>query len=135
MKLYRYIDDLIIFGKNGIDISIKTDFYPKYLKLNATSSNTLKANCLDLNIEIINDKIITKIYDKRQSFNFDIIKIPHWFSNLHINIFRNILLNFKYRINRLTTTEYDKDKDLNMFYTYAILKEYPINFLITYLYS
>ena len=36
----------------------------------------LKLLFLDLNLSIHNDKVSTKIYDKRDDFNFDIVNFP-----------------------------------------------------------
>ena len=47
-------------------------------------------NYLDTHIQIERHRIESKVYDKRDSFNFDIIKILHFSSNVHILIFQNI---------------------------------------------
>ena len=75
--MFRYVDDLIAFTTNSNDIQIKTDFYPFYFNLIATNINSLKSNFLDLNINIINAKILTTIFDKRNTYNFSVIKIIH----------------------------------------------------------
>ena len=45
------------------------------LRLNTNSSDT-EAPLLDLNFSITNDLVSTKIYDKRDDFNFEIVIFP-----------------------------------------------------------
>ena len=52
--------------------------------LNKTNNTPDKATYLDINIEIINGKFVTKIYDKRRDFNFKIISLPHISGNVPV---------------------------------------------------
>ena len=45
--------------------------YPTGLQLNKANSSDTEAPFLDLNLSITNDIISSKIYDKRNDFNFD----------------------------------------------------------------
>ena len=47
--------------------------YPAELQLNKANASDTEPAFLDLNLSIHNDKVSTKIYDKRDDFNFDII--------------------------------------------------------------
>ena len=47
----------------------------KLFDLKAYASDT-EAAFLDLNLSINNDLVSTKIYDKRDDFNFDIVNFP-----------------------------------------------------------
>ena len=47
--------------------------YPAELKLNKANASDTGAAFLDLNLSIRNDIVSTKIYDKRDDFNFDIV--------------------------------------------------------------
>ena len=47
--------------------------YPAELKANSSDTEAL---FLDLNLSISNDTISTKIYDKRDDFDFDIVIFP-----------------------------------------------------------
>ena len=46
--------------------------YPTALHLNKTNSSNNEAPCLDLNLSITNGIVSSKIYDKRDDFNFEI---------------------------------------------------------------
>ena len=67
---YRYIDDLIVFN-NKRCIDYVKDIYPS--ELNVEKANRLddQANYLDLTFIIgNNNRLCTKLYDKRDDFNF-----------------------------------------------------------------
>ena len=46
------------------------------LQLNKANASDTEAAFLDLNLSIHNDIVSTKIYDKRDDFNFDIVNFP-----------------------------------------------------------
>ena len=79
---YRYIDDLIVFNiKKFIDY-VK-DIYLS--ELNVEKANRLddQANYLDLTFIIShNIRLYTKLYDKRDDFNFHIVNFPFLLSNI-----------------------------------------------------
>ena len=47
--------------------------YPTELQLNEASSSDTEAPIFDLNLSITNDIVSSKIYDKRDDFNFEIV--------------------------------------------------------------
>ena len=53
--------------------------YPTELQLNKANSSDTKAPFLDLNLSITNGIVSSKIYDKRDDFNFDILWIFYVF--------------------------------------------------------
>ena len=50
--------------------------YPAELQLNIANASDTETAFLDLNLSIHNDTVSTKIYDKRDDFNFDIVNFP-----------------------------------------------------------
>ena len=50
--------------------------YPAELQLNKANASDTEGAILDLNLSIHNDIVSTKIYDKRDDFNFDIVNFP-----------------------------------------------------------
>ena len=50
--------------------------YPTELQLNRANSSDTEAPFLDLNLCISNVKVSTRIYDKRDEFDFDIVNFP-----------------------------------------------------------
>ena len=50
--------------------------YTTELQLNKTNSSDTEAPFLDLNLSITNGMVSTKIYDKGDNFNFEIVNFP-----------------------------------------------------------
>ena len=50
--------------------------YPTELQLNKANSSDTEAPFLDLNLSITNDIVSSKIYDKRDNFNFEMVSFP-----------------------------------------------------------
>ena len=50
--------------------------YPTELRLNKANSTDTEAPFLDLNLCLSNGTVSTKIYDKRDDFDFDIVNFP-----------------------------------------------------------
>ena len=50
--------------------------YPTELQLNKANSSDTEAPFLDLNLFITNGIVSSKIYDKRDGFNFEIVNFP-----------------------------------------------------------
>ena len=53
-----------------------SQIYPPELQLNKTNTSDTEAAFLDLHLSISNDIISTKIYDKRDGFDFEVVNFP-----------------------------------------------------------
>ena len=71
----RYLDDLLNIDNIYFDQMVDR-IYPTELQLNRANSSDTEAPFLDLNLCISNGTISTKIYDKRDDFDFDIVNFP-----------------------------------------------------------
>ena len=79
---YRYTADLIVLNNKKFIEYVK-DIYPS--ELNVEKANILddQANYLDLTFIISNNnRLYTKLYDKRDDFNFHIVNFPFLSSNI-----------------------------------------------------
>ena len=56
--------------------TLSMSIYPTELQLNRENSSDTEAFFLDLNLCISNGTVSTKIYDKREDFEFDIVNFP-----------------------------------------------------------
>ncbi|GFW89848.1 hypothetical protein TNCV_2425051 [Trichonephila clavipes] len=63
--IYRYIDDLIIFGKNS-EYRPNITFYPDYLKLLKTNFNSNMVEFLDLDLHLINNNVVSNTFDTKE---------------------------------------------------------------------
>ena len=50
--------------------------YPSELQLNEANTSDTKVPFLDSNLSISNDIVSSKIYDKRDEFDFEIVNFP-----------------------------------------------------------
>ena len=50
--------------------------YPTELQLNKANSSDTEAPFMDLNLSITNGIVCSKIYDKQDDFNFEIVNFP-----------------------------------------------------------
>ena len=70
-----YLDDLLNIDNIYFDQMVNR-IYPTELQLNRANSSDTEAPFLDLNLCISNGTVSTKIYDKRDDFDFDIVNFP-----------------------------------------------------------
>jgi hypothetical protein len=130
--LLRYIDDVIVFGGSA-DFVPNVQFYPNYLKLKLTNLNSNKADFLDLEIEIVDNSIKTKIFDKRNSFNFKVNKFPNWLSNIHKSVFKGVIITHIYRNKNLISNNWDRYMNIKDFIDELLELDYPIDFVFSYI--
>ena len=70
-----YLDDILNIYNVYFD-NMVSQIYASELQLNKANTSDTKAAFLDLHFSISNDIVSTKIYDKRDDFDFDIVNFP-----------------------------------------------------------
>ena len=71
----RYLDNTLNINNVYFD-NMVSQIYPSELQLNKANASDTKAAFLDLHLLISNNIVSTKIYDKRDEFDFEIINFP-----------------------------------------------------------
>ena len=71
----RYLGDLFNIDNPYFE-QIVGQIYPTELQLNKANSSDTEAPLLDLNLSITNGTAFSKIYDKLDNFNFEIVNFP-----------------------------------------------------------
>ena len=71
----RYLDDILNINNVYFD-NMVSQIYPSELQLNKANASDTEAAFLDLHLSISNDIDSTKIYDKRDDFDFEIVNFP-----------------------------------------------------------
>ena len=71
----RYLDDLLNID-NPYFKGMVNQIYPPELQLNKANTSDTEAPLLDLHLSISYGFFSCKIYDKRDDFDFDIVKFP-----------------------------------------------------------
>ena len=71
----RYLDNILNINSVYFG-NMVSQIYPSMLQPNKANTSVTKAAFLDLHLSISNDIVSTKIYDKRDDFDFEIVNIP-----------------------------------------------------------
>ena len=71
----RYLDDILNINNVYFD-NLVCQIYPPELQLNKANTSDTEAAFLKLHLSISNDIVSTKIYDKRDDFDFEIVNFP-----------------------------------------------------------
>ena len=71
----RYLDDLLNIDNPYFEGKVN-QIYPSELQLNKANTSDTEAPFLDLHLSISNGFVSSKIYDKRDDFDFDIVNFP-----------------------------------------------------------
>ena len=88
---YRYIDDLLSVNNRDIIHDVNA-IYPRFLEISNTNvDNHNKGTFLDVDIKLSNNRFLTKVYDKRREFEFDILGLPAFASNIPNNMSYGII--------------------------------------------
>ena len=70
-----YLDDILNINNVYFD-NMVSQIYPSELQLDKATTSDTEAAFLDLHLSISNDIVSTKIYDKRDNFNFEVVNFP-----------------------------------------------------------
>ena len=71
----RYLDDLLNIDNPYFEQMVG-QIYPTELQLNMANSSDTEAPFLDLNLYLTNGIVSSKIYEKRDDFNVEIVNFP-----------------------------------------------------------
>ena len=71
----RYLDDLLNIDNPSFE-GMVNQIYPPELQLNKANISDTEAPFLDLHLSVANGFVSSKIYDKRDDFDFDIVNYP-----------------------------------------------------------
>ena len=71
----RYLDDLLNIDNTFFD-SMVNHSYPSKLQLNKANVSYTEASSLDLHLSISNVFVKTRIFNKRDDFDYEIVNFP-----------------------------------------------------------
>ena len=91
MNTYRFIDDLLSINNRDILFDIRA-IYPRFLEIKNTNNDPYRTcSFLDMEIKINNNKFLTTVYDKRRDYDFEILGLPAFLSNIPYNMTYGII--------------------------------------------
>ena len=104
LNTFRFIDDLIAGNDHGeFERSFK-EIYPPELSLKKENIIDTEGTFYDLDIAVKNGKFDLKLYDKRDAFNFSIVRFPFKESNIPAKMFHSTIGAEVLRICRATSS-------------------------------
>ena len=117
----RYLDDILNLDNPLFDTLISS-IYPKELKLNKANTSDTSAAFLDLDLSIDNGIISSKIYDKRDDVNFDIVNFPYLDGDVPRSTSYGVYISQLIRFARACSSVEDFNKR-NRIFTEKLLKQ------------
>ena len=84
---FRFTDNLLLLNDGSTFEKHYKDIYPAELELKKENNNNSPASFLDLYIYIENREFHTRLFDKRDIFGFDIVRMPFYSSNVPSKMF------------------------------------------------
>ena len=119
---YRYIDDVLSLSNSDFDQYIHT-IYPPELDIKNTTDSTKSSSYLDLLLSIdANTNLHTKLYDKRDDFDFHIVNFPFLDSNIPLSPAYGVYISQLIRFAR-ACTEYTDFIDRSKILTSKLLNQ------------
>ena len=107
LKIFRrYRDDCTSINIDDF-LTIASEIYPPSLTLTQENELPDKVNVLDMVAEVINGRIVTKVYCKTDDFPFDVISLPFLDSNLDSKICYRVFYGQVVRFQRLSSLRED----------------------------
>ena len=117
----RYIDDLLTLNNPYFEAEIAS-IYPRELVLEKTTESRDRLSYLDICVTIVKRKYRTKIYDKREDYNFHIVNFPFMSSNIPTKPAYGIYISQLVRIGRMCV-DYGAFVDRNRMITGRLIKQ------------
>ena len=117
----RYLDDSLDID-NPYFKQMVGQMYPTELQLNDAKSSDTEAPFLDLNLSITNGIVSSKIYDKRDDFNFEIVNVPFLDGDVPRSPSYGVYISQRVRFARVCSDVEDFNKRI-LFLTAKLLKQ------------
>ena len=117
----RYLDDLLNINNPYFEQMVG-QIYPTELQLNKANSSDNEAPFLDLNLSITNGIVSSKIYDKRDDFDFKIVNFPFLDGYFPRSPFYGVYISQLIRFPRECSNA-DDFNNTNLFLTAKLLKQ------------
>ena len=99
---FRYLDDLLNIDNNFFD-SMVNHIYPSQLQLNKANVSDTEASFLDLHLSISDGFIKTKIFDKRDDFDFDIVNFLFLYGDVPRSTYYDVYISQLIRFARVSS--------------------------------
>lgn len=129
----RYMDDiLVIHNKNSQYINDMLEkVYNNLFEIVKTNTDDYSCNYLDLEINIVDNKLCTRLYNKTDDFNFVVKRLPNAISFISNNIKKDTIYTETLRIARTCTYISDFTSRIRQFKDILIHNGYDVNTIVS----
>ena len=126
--LNRYRDDCTALNMDNF-IEIAKNIYPLSLELTQENDDPSRATVLDMEVDIINGNFDTRVYNKTDSFPFEVVSLPFLNSNISEKICYKVFYSQILRYQRLCTRKADFENRVKVLGEILIKREYKRDLL------
>ena len=121
----RYRDDCTVCNVDSF-LDIAQNIYPDSLSLTQENDDSSQANVLDMQVNIIDNSIITKVYCKTDYFPFHVISLPFLDSNIAENISYLVFYSQVLRYQRLSSNKLDFNERCRQLVNILLARDYKL---------
>ena len=121
----RYRDDCTVCNIDSF-LDIAQTIYPDSLCLTQENDDSSQANVLDMQVSIIDNSIITKVYCKTDYFPFHVISLPFLDSNIAENISYLVFYSQVLRYQRLSSNKLDFNERCRQLVNILLARDYKL---------
>lgn len=121
----RYMDDIIIFYDSDNQFQEFVNIYPPELTLNRTNTSDTQGEYLDLFIYKESNEWVTKLYNKTEAYQFDVIRFPYFSSTIPQSIKQGCIPGELIRIIRCVTYRKEFENRVSHLNQLLIKNKYP----------
>ena len=124
----RYRDDCTSLNMDDF-LRISSEIYPPSLTLTQENDRPDKVNVLDMVAEVVNGRIITKVYCKTDHFPFEVISLPFLDSNLDSKVCYRVFYGQIIRFQRLCSLKEDFEERVRFLANILLKRDYSVKLL------
>jgi hypothetical protein len=116
INFHRLIDDITTYNDNGMFENHFHEIYDPELNIKRINDNVQAADILDISVSCSGNKSHTTVYDKRRSFKFKCMRLPHVNSLISSATKVNVMKGQLLRIARICNTRTAFERQLQILY-------------------
>ena len=126
--LNRYRDDCTALNIDNF-LEIARDIYPDSLELSQENDDLSKATVLDMDVSIVDGYFRTKVYNKTDSFPFEVVSLPFLNSNIDRQVCYKVFYSQVLRYERLCSFQCDFESRVRTLGIFLLKRGYRLALL------
>ena len=126
--LNRYRDDCTALNIDNFR-DVARDIYPASLELSQENDDLSKATVLDMDVNIIDGYFRTKVYNKTDSFPFEVVSMPFLNSNIDRHVCYKVFYSQVLRYERLCSFQSDFESRVRFLGQFLLKRGYKLALL------